>query len=338
MKCTIWINCFNMPNVSVIAPVYGVEKFVGRFVESLMNQTLTDVEFIFVDDCTPDRSIDIIKEISSKFPNRVGNVKIVSHDVNKGLPTARNTGMQVATGEYIYHCDSDDYLESNALEELYKVAKAKDADYVWSDWYLTFDNNSRYMHQPSVANPREALRIVLAGGMKYNVWNKLVKRSLYEESGIKFPDSYSMGEDMTMIMLLANAKCVEHVSQPLYHYIRTNSEAMTQVYSEKHLEQLKYNTNRAIEYLLKNVSDGSIDNEIEWFKLNVKLPFLFSGSDEDFRLWKEWFREANPQIMSNPVLPFRTRLLQKFAAMNLTFINKFYCQFVQRFIYGKIYK
>lgn len=326
------------PKVSVIAPVYGVEQFIGKAVETMMEQTLDDVEFIFVDDRTPDNSMKVLREVIARYPKRSEQVIILKHGTNRGLPTARNTGLKVARGEYVFHWDSDDYAEKDMLECLYNEAKRNGCDYVWCDWYLTFQSNSRTMRQPSAATPRKALSLVLAGGMKYNVWNKLVTRKLYTETGICFPEGNAMGEDMTMIKLLARAKHVGHVSQPLYHYIRTNSCAMTQVYSTTNLEELQRNTADVCNFLRRHITDDLIEKEISWFKLNVKLPFLFSGQQSEMLLWQQWFPEANRDIMDNHTLAFRTRVLQWTAAHKFFFINRAYNTFVFKFIYGIIYK
>ena len=194
--------------VSVIIPIYKVEAFIERCAATLMEQTLPEVEYIFVDDATPDNSIVVLEEVIARYPHRKDQVRIVRHAENKGLPAARNTGLALATGEYIFHCDSDDYVELAMLEEMYNTAKERDADIVWCDWYLTFAKNERYMKQPSYETPLEALKAMLSGAMKYNVWNKLVKRSLYVDNNIQLPAGYGMGEDMTMMMLFANAQKV----------------------------------------------------------------------------------------------------------------------------------
>ncbi len=325
-----------IPKISVIAPVYGVERFIVRAAESMMKQTLRDVEFIFVDDCTTDGSVDVLRKVVECYPWR--EVHILRHDVNCGLPAARNTGLDIARGEYIFHWDSDDFAEPDMLESLYDVAKASGADYVWCDWFLTFGTNSRIMPQPSATTPREALSIALAGGMKYNVWNKLVSRRLYFETGIRFPHGRSMGEDMTMIKLLVHATVVGHMAKPLYHYIRTNTGAMTQVYSSRHLEELQCNTADLCDYLRAEVTDGAIEQEINWFKLNVKLPFLFTGRKDDLRLWRSWYKEADAYIMSNHRQAFRTRLLQWTAAHHLSLINLLYNALIYKVIYGVIYR
>lgn len=326
------------PKISVIAPVYGVERFIAHTMESMMNQTLNDVEFIFVDDCSPDNSIAIIKKNSKKYPQRTNQIIIIQHEENKGLPTARNTGLEAAKGEYIFHWDSDDYAEPTMLEEMYKKASEEHCDYVWCDWFLTFNTTSRYMIQPSVSSPREALSKVLAGVMKYNVWNKLVSRKLYIDTNIRFPDGKSMGEDMTMIKLLTHANHVGHIRKAFYHYIRTNTDAMTQIYSARHLEELKKNVEDIQDYLLHYINDEQLQTELHWFYLNVKLPFLFSGRKEDIKRWNTWYPESNKFIMSNKNQSIRTRLLQMTAYHHLSFINRLYNSLVNNFIYGLLYK
>ncbi len=324
------------PKISVIAPVYGVENFIERAAESMMNQTLEDVEFIFIDDCTTDKSIDILRRIIARYPHR--NVRIIRHYENRGLPAARNTGLDVAKGEYIFHWDSDDFAEPDMLESLYREAVAKVCDYIWCDWFLTFNTNCRTMVQPNASTPREALSLVLSGSMKYNVWNKLISRRLYEDNRIRFPERRAMGEDMTMIKLLVMAARVGHVRKPFYHYIRTNSGAMTQIYSPKHLTELQDNTSDLCLFIHSRIKDDTISKEINWFKLNVKLPFLFSGRKDDMKLWRKWYPEANKDIISNHRQALRTRVLQWTAAHRLGFINTVYNNLVFKFIYGIIYR
>ena len=125
------------PLISVIVPIYNVERFIERCVKSLMEQTLQDVEYIFVDDAATDNSMKILAATLSIYSDH--NIRILVHQENKGLPAARNTGLAVATGEYVFHCDSDDYMEKDMLEVLYKKAKETDADIVWCDWFLSFE-------------------------------------------------------------------------------------------------------------------------------------------------------------------------------------------------------
>lgn len=322
--------------ISAIVPIYNVSRFIERCAESLMRQTLDGVEYIFVNDATLDNSMELLLAVLERYPDKASQVKIVEHEQNKGLPAARNTGLALAMGEYIFHCDSDDYVEPTMLEELYRSAKEKDADFVWCDWFLSYDNSERYMTQPSFNTPLDALKAMLGGAMKYNVWNKLVRRSLYTDNHIAFPSGYGMGEDMTMLRLAACAKKVAYVNKALYHYVRSNSEAMTQVYSERHLADVRYNVDETMGFLASKGLDT--EKEIAFFKLNVKLPFLVTGDWDSYRRWNDWYPEANEYIGINDNMPWRTRFLQQMAAKKFYVGVWLYYQLVYRFLYTIIFK
>lgn len=324
--------------VSVIVPIYNVEQFIARCVISLMKQTLQDVEFIFVNDATPDKSMLILEEVLVAYPERRRNVRILQHSVNQGLPAARNTGLEISTGEFIFHCDSDDYVEPDMLENLYNEALKNDADVVWCDWFLTFGHNERYMKQPNFDTPLEAVKAMLGGAMKFNVWNKLVKRELYLKNKIKFPAGYSMGEDMTMIFPFAFAQRVHYVPRAFYHYVKTNAGAYTQNHSERHLKDLQYNVAR-VEMTLRQRFGSSLDKEIAFFKLETKFPLLIMGTNsQQYKQWSELYPEANEFISQNTYISFRSRALEWFAWKKQWWIVRIYYWVIIKFVYGVIYK
>ena len=320
--------------VSVIIPFYKVEPFVERCTRSLLEQTLTDVEFIFVDDASPDGSRAIIERVSAEY-NR--DVRILTHEQNQGLPAARNTGLSEAHGAFIYHCDSDDYLEPTMLEDMYKAATAEQADFVYCDFYLDFGTSRREMTNPSYTDPEQMVKEgFLAGLMKYNVWNKLVARRLYSESGIVFPAGHGMGEDMTMILLATHATRSAHVAKPLYHYVKLNANAFSNTFSQRHLDDIRFNADRTFAGLADwNVSEK--EKYLGFFKLNLKLPFLFSEDRQQLRLWKQWYPEANRYIKQNTHQPRRTRLVQQWAAAGLFFLVRFYSFLINKLYYGLRY-
>lgn len=323
------------PKVSVIIPVYKVEKFIARCAESLLSQTLENVEFIFVDDASPDGSIGLVEECMARHPER--NARILVHPENKGLPAARNTGLAAASGEYVFHCDSDDYADPGMLESMYGEAVRNDADIVWCDWYLTFGHNERYMTQPAYGSPMEALKGMLSGAMKFNVWNKLARRSLYTDNGITFPAGYGMGEDMTMMMLFACAKKVTYFPAAFYHYVKTNTEAFSRTYSDRHLAELRYNIDR-IEQYMKTRFGGRLYTELAFLKLDAKFPFLLSGDSSKLKLWTEWYPEANRYIMRNRRISLRSRLLQWLAWKGQFWAVRLYGFVFNKVIYGIIYR
>lgn len=324
--------------VSVIIPIYNVEKFIQRCVKSLMAQTLSEIEFIFVDDASPDKSLQTLERTLIEFPLRKESIKIIRHSANKGLPAARNTGLQASTGEYIFHCDSDDYVEPDMLETLYNEASQNNADIVWCDWFLTFRQNERYMKQPDYDTPLNAVKAMLGGAMKFNVWNKLIKRELYYKNGIIFPAGHGMGEDMTMILPFVYAEKIKYVPKAFYHYVKSNSGAFTQNYSSKHLEDLQYNVRR-IENVLVNIYGTSLNKEIAFLKLEAKFPLLILGSrTEQYKQWTRLYPEANKYICQNTYISFRSRVLEWCAWMKQWWMIRLYYWVVIRFIYGIIYR
>lgn len=326
----------NQYMISVIIPIYKVERFIYRCAVSLMEQTFANVEYIFVDDATPDNSIEVLEGVIARYPGRKGQCHILHHDYNKGLPAARDTGLAVAKGEYIFHCDSDDFVEPDMLEKMYKTAKENDADIVWCDWYLSFEKNERYMKQLEFFSPVDALKGMLSGVMKYNVWNKLVRRSLYEDNNIQFPAGCGMGEDMTMLRLFARANKVVYIPEAFYHYVKLNDNAFCSSISEKKLCDIKHNVDVVVKDL-RSVFGNSLDKELAFFRLDVKFPFLISDNKYNYELWKNWYPEANKYIMQNKQLSLRSRCLQWLAWKNQFWAVRLYYKFLYKVIYGIIY-
>lgn len=322
-------------DISVIIPVYGVSRFIERCATSLMCQTLKDgVEFIFIDDASKDESRRILEEVISRFPERKDQVRIITHPVNKGLPGARNTGMEAAKGKYIYHFDGDDFTDAALLEGMLNKARETDADYIWADWYLSYEETERLMPQPDASTSEMALKLMMQGRMKYNVWNKLVKRSLYEENNIKFPEGFSMGEDMTMIKILVCANSVAHADGAWYHYVKTNNDAMTSSPSPKALSEIYHNAESTIAFL----ADKGIKPEndlVGKFKLSIKYPLLFTGQKSDFKRWRTWWPESNAYITKeNGLHSLLVQLMARYNAWPLLWMH----YNVYNFVYRSLYK
>lgn len=316
------------PTVSVIVPVFRVAPFIERCVRSLMNQTLRNVEFIFVDDASPDDSMHIVRRIIAEYDR---DVKILHHDQNRGLPSARNTGLEVASGIYIYHCDSDDWLEEDMIEKMVNSAIENSSDFVYCDFYLSFTDKERYMAQPHFTAKFDALQKgVMTGKMKHNVWNKLIKRQLYVDNGIKSPEKHCKGgEDYMIVKLLRMAESVSHVPEALYHYNRTNVNAITKKSSERHFEDIKANADDSIAFLTAHSIPEPI--YLNYYKLDIKLPLLLERSREQYRRWKSWYPEANSFILTNPEVNTRTRAVEWLASIGFYPIVWFYATIIDLF-------
>lgn len=318
--------------VSVIIPVYGVERFIRRCLDSVMQQSYNDMEIIIIDDCSRDRSMDIVEEVVSHYPLR--NIKIIRHNQNYGLPAARNTGLRAATGEYIYHVDGDDFIDQEMINDMVQATENGNVDIVYSDWYLNYGAKERYMVQPSVSSSVDMLESILSGKMKFNVWNKLVRRSLYTDNSIYFPMGYSMGEDMTMIKIVGVARSVNYVPKAYYHYVKTNSEAMTENLSEKSFTQIEYNVKSAMDFLI--TSKLADEHSCNIFKLTIKYPLLFTSDTSNYKIWKSWFQESNKDIC-NDTFGIHTKIIQFMAVHEMRMLLKLHFH-VYNLIYKLIYK
>lgn len=320
--------------VSVIIPIYNVGAYIARCAETLMQQTLKEgVEYIFVNDATKDDSITVLQSVLKKYPLRTEQIKVVSHKQNLGLPAARNTGLALAKGEYIYHCDSDDYIELEMLECLYNEAVKNKADIVWCDYSELYPHYERSKKQPSFDSPMEAIKGMLTGKMEYNVWNKLVKHDLYTKNNIGFPSGYPMGEDLTMIMLFANSQRIMHIPMALYHYDKTNPGALTSSsMSEEKKRSLQYNVRRIENYLHEKKGD-SLNLELASLKLNLKWPFLISSPNFNmYKEWNGWFPESNKYI-KNQSVSCRIKMLEQCAERKLYWIIWLHYWLVIRLFY-----
>lgn len=328
----------NKPIISIIIPVYNAEKTISTCLDSLFAQTYNSLELLFVNDCCTDNSFEVIRKFMDENSHKTGiSAKIITHEKNRGVAAARNTGLDNASGEYIYYVDSDDWMESDLIETLVKEAETKKSDIVGCEWELCFNKNSRWMKQPDVDSPLDAFHKMCAGILRWNLWLFLVKRSLYTENQIQFNEGQNMGEDM-MVMgkLFLCATSMSMIHQPFYKYNQTNSASITKDKSAKYVNEVTHNLNELESFYVKKFPVP--DEHIPFLKLNLKLPFLMTDNPENFKIWESWFPEANNYIIKNKSLPLRTRAVQLLAKNKNFWALKLYHRFLYSFIYGVIYK
>ena len=327
-----------MKKVSVIVPMYNVEKVMSRCVKSLFEQSLQDIEVIFVNDCSKDSTIEELERQLELYVRKDITVKVLSHEHNKGVAAARNTGLDNACGEFVYYVDADDYCDNDTLERMYSKAKTENLDIVGCEWLLTFANNSRHMVQPEVNTGSDAFLKMCNGVMRWNLWLFMVRRALYEVNGFRFMPGANMGEDlMVMMKLLLNAERVGVIHYPMYHYIQTNGNAMTKNFSV-YRDQVSANVAEIEKYIKQKYGTGAYDGIINQLKLNLKLPLIISDKKTDYELWQNWFSESNRYAGMNSEQPFRTKFIQKAAAKKCYTVLRLYYWLVIKFVYGVIYR
>lgn len=208
-----------MPKVSVVIPVYGVEKYIERCARSLFEQTLDDIEYIFVNDCTKDRSIDILNAVINEYPARKKQVRIVHHEENKGSALARLSGWQTANGNYIISCDSDDWVDSGLYEKMYNVAVNKNADIVVCDMLLFEENGTNRLLglRDENANKEGLIKDMMYMRTVWSLCNKMIRRELLGQLD-EIPQKY-MGDDMAVVLPLFDiANNVAYCCNDCYNY------------------------------------------------------------------------------------------------------------------------
>lgn len=223
--------------VSVLIPVYGVEKYITRCAESLMEQTYEDVEYVFIDDGSTDKSIEKLQAVTARYPQR--KVRVIRHTENRGLGAARKTLVMEAQGEYILNVDSDDYLETDAIEQLVEIAERDKADIVAMNMWFEWEKEKKVWRAPIATSKEEYIKMLLSGRALPGVWRHMIKRALYFDYHLWPTEGLDYGEDYCLIPRLCYwAKEIRYTERPLYHYIQTNSNSYTHQLSEKNIQSL----------------------------------------------------------------------------------------------------
>ena len=217
--------CFK---VSVIVPVYGVEHYIERCARSLFEQTYPNLEFVFVNDCTVDKSMEILKTVMADYPERKESVRIVGHENNRGLAAARNTGLDNARGDFVCLVDSDDWLELNALELLVKKQVETKSDLVSGNRMVHYPDKDCILQERQYQD-REEMTVEMMQHFSYHfITGRLIKRSLFVDNRLQWKEGLDGAEDRYMMTLLAYyVQVFAVVDSVVYHYERRNVNAIT---------------------------------------------------------------------------------------------------------------
>lgn len=248
-----------MIKVTIIIPIYGVEAYIERCAYSLFNQTYDNIEYIFVNDATKDKSIEILSNIITLYPERKLQCRIIHHKQNKGLAGARITGIEHSQGDYVMHVDSDDYLEVHAVERLVQKAKETMADIIVGGFYAVSQENKRARRIPEHLDRTQYIQRILNMSIYTNVWGKLYSAKLYLPGLDTYPVlGINHGEDyVTLPRLLYYAKDVAYVDEPLYNYMIGNASSYMNNFTQKSMTSL-LNANEKLQDFFSDKLDEDI--------------------------------------------------------------------------------
>lgn len=299
-----------MPEISVVIPVYKVEDSIERCAVSLLEQTLDGIEFIFVDDGSPDRSVPVLQSVVRRYPDR--NVRILHMPCNSGLPEARLAGLLASSGDYVIGVDSDDWLSPEMLEKMYSCAIATGADVVMCGWMADSPGGRSEARMPAHPSGREEfISGLLNGSIPGFVWNKLIRRTVLEPTPVT--PAFNMAEDVVWSVQVVNrSSAFSFLDEPLYHYC-LNPDSLTMAAGERQsverLRQNKGNLDLIFSYLSSEGLSGRYATDILTAKYNVRrwIRHLI-GRKEYYRMWKSTYPEVDRLFLRSAGVPARLKV------------------------------
>ena len=315
-----------MPKVSVIVPVYGVEKYIERCARSLFEQTLDDIEYLFIDDCTPDRSVEILRSVLEEYPQRKGQVVIHRMEQNSGQAKVREWGMKNATGEYVIHCDSDDWVDRNMYREMYEKAKDEFADIVVCDYNIT-DGNKYNKVFAYLCQGENYIEGFILRKNKCCLWNKIIKRDIIHNNEIAFP-SDNFGEDLALtLQLVLYSNRISYIPKPFYNYFE-NSESITNKPSTDAVisRWQQYVNNIALVDGIYNRKglEGKYMKEFVSLKFYGKQSLIGAfPSPGVYEMWKKTFSEINSVVLFNRYIHIKDKIIFILIYLNFYTIIKY---------------
>lgn len=215
--------------ISLIVPIYGVEKFIAQFADSVLGQSYPHIQYIFVNDGTKDASMEVLNDvISTRHVHRKEQIVIVNKE-NGGLPAARQTGLQYVKGDYVYHVDPDDWLSVDAIAKIVGKIEETGSDIVYFNYVKEYPNRSSVKRERaySTAEKEQYIRDMYNHKAYGTLCNKCVRYSIYAENAFYVPQ-YGYAEDCCLsVQLVAYAKSIAYLDADLYHYRKGNPQAMT---------------------------------------------------------------------------------------------------------------
>ena len=281
-----------MPKVSVIVPFYNVEEYIEKCLETLVSQTLEDIEIILVNDGSKDKSIEIVNKFLKMYPEKL----VYLEKENGGLSDARNYAINYAKGEYIAFLDSDDYVEKDMYEKMYELAKKENSDMVECNFYWEYPNKIKEDIGVTYNGKNEMLEKI-----RVVAWNKLIKREILVNSKVCFPKGYRYEDVEFTYKLIPYIETVSFLKKPCVHYIQrqgsiSNSqdertkeifdvlEHVIEYYKEKDIYE-KYKEELEYVYIryafcssllrIVKIENASLQKELlnlTWEKVNTTFP------------------------------------------------------------------
>ena len=292
--------------VSICVPIYNVENYIERCAVSLLGQTYGKIEYVFVNDCSPDKSVEVLSKVMEDYPGKKDFVKIISHEKNRGLAAARNTAVNHSEGDFILHVDSDDYLGIDAVEKLVNKQQETDADIVTGQAVQIEKDKSSVMRRPQFLSQDDFVKEMIVPSISHTIWGRLIRKSLYTDNGIEAKEGVNIGEDLQAMSKLAYyAKKVETIWDVVYYYDCTNELSYMNQFDTASIRRLVQDTTSM--EIVRDFFVGKSDkfqNQAEGYLRDYYLKLLRyygrSKMKEDFEKIQERLFGLRPQNRKMP--------------------------------------
>lgn len=307
--------------ISVIIPVYNVEKYISRCIKSILSQTFNDFEIVVVNDASPDKSMQIVQEYAQNDARFV----IVDNKQNMGLMWTRMVGYKNAKGKYLIFCDSDDYLPENALEILYNAINDTDISLVVSNAQYVSDNKKESIitNKLSFGNDTESIyKSLLTGELFHSVWGKIYNRNLFCNYEYETFEKQTNGEDgILFYQLVKNVNKLKLIDDiTYYYYINPNSATRGEI-NDKKLQEILF----ASDYVSNYVKTNNPELSSYVFEREIKILLVLLRN----RVLKNKVKRFSTQMNISKLSEFRTiyhfykgkRFLSIYAFVNSKFVR-----------------
>ena len=302
-----------MIQLSVIIPYYNVSAYIERCARSLMEQTLRNgIEYIFVNDGSTDESEHVLQKTLADYPERLSQIKMISLIEHRGVGSARRRGMEEATGEYLIHCDADDWVELTAYQSFCDKIFETEADVIVCPFIHEFLDRS------SVENYRELPIVDCFYDQRWwSLCTHAVKRSLFVEYSVYPVEAITFWEDLDLLMrVFVHAQTIAYLLVPLYHYDRTHAQSV--VHQNKGTKGF-IQCQRVIDHLTSYFQTYAPQHlsALNLLKRAARDLYL-EGEHPDYESWGRNYPETWPLIWKNRHLSFAYRFCYLLGSYHIT--------------------
>ncbi len=307
------LNNNHMPKVSVIVPVYHSEAFLERCCRSLFGQSLDDIEYIFIIDGVSTDAEQIIQNTLASYPLHQGQVTILRHLENQGISYSRQEGHDQARGEFLFHCDSDDWLEADALLSAYELAIREKSDLVFFDYVRHYEDTGKEIIYSS-----SHVQQGFISTMDASLHNVFIRRQLLISQGLRFPKGINWGEDLYLSVLLqVLTKKIVYLPQVFYHYCMHSRSFTSEVDVEKYM-QLVACPLYVEQELAKRHLSAQFTPMLLQMKYEVKEYFLLHPKMRNIDQWLGIYPECHSSIWQYSSVPFYLKCLSWMSVHHMT--------------------